>query len=331
MDLNTDPEGNFYYAKGGLGANFPGGPPAAHHGCFLKVSKDGKKLEIVATGIRAAAGSGVGPKGELTTSDNDGHWGPASRINWVVPGGYYGDPLTAHKSPVPAEFDPPLCWIHRSVDNSSGGETWVTGGKWGPFEGHMLHLSYGTCSLFNVSYENVGGRVQGGIVRFPLTFASGTLRGRFHPSDGQFYAAGIRGWSTSGTREGCFQRVRYTGKPARMVSELHVKKDAIELTFTDPVDPATAGDPDSWVVQQWNYRYSGNYGSADYSVADPKKQGRDTVDVASIAVSSDGKRVTLAIPGLKPVMQMLIKGRIRAADGTSMSPEVMNTIHTVPQ
>jgi hypothetical protein len=110
-----------------------------------------------------------------------------------------------------------------------------------------------------------------------------------------------------------------------------VKKDAIELTFTDPVDPATAGDPDSWVVQQWNYRYSGNYGSADYSVADPKKQGRDTVDVASIAVSSDGKRVTLAIPGLKPVMQMLIKGRIRAADGTSMSPEVMNTIHTVPQ
>ena len=101
MDLNTDPEGNFYYAKGGLGANFPGGAIAAHHGCFLKVSKDGKKLEIVATGIRAAAGSGVGPKGEMTTSDNDGHWGPASKINWVRKGGYYGDRHTAHKDPAP--------------------------------------------------------------------------------------------------------------------------------------------------------------------------------------------------------------------------------------
>ncbi|HLY11928.1 MAG TPA: DUF6797 domain-containing protein, partial [Planctomycetota bacterium] len=331
MDLNTDPQGNFYYAKGGLGANFPGGPVAAHHGCFLKVSKDGKRLEVVATGLRAAAGSGVGPKGELTASDNDGHWGPASRINWVMPGRYYGDPFTAHRNPAPADFEPPLCWIHRSVDNSSGGEVWVTGGKWGPFEGHMLHLSYGTCSLFNVLPEEVGGRMQGGIVRFPVTFASGVLRGRFHPLDGQFYAAGLRGWSTSGTREGCLQRVRYTGQPARMVSGMHVRKDAIELSFTDPVDPASAGDPESWIVQQWNYRYTGNYGSADYSVADPKKQGRDPVDVASIAVSADGRTVTLSIPGLQPVMQMLIKGRIKAADGTPLSPEVWNTIHTVPR
>jgi hypothetical protein len=249
----------------------------------------------------------------------------------VVKGGYYGDPFTAHRSAPPQDFDPPLCWIHRSIDNSSGGEVWVTSGKWGPFEGHLLHLSYGTCSLFKVLYENVGGRMQGGVVRFPVTFASGVLRGRFHPADGQFYAAGIRGWSTSGTREGCFQRVRYTGKPVRMVSELHVRKEAIELDFSDPVDPVTAGDPDSWIAQQWNYRYTGNYGSADYSVADPKKQGRDPVDIAAVRVSSDGMKVSLEIPGLKPVHQMLIRFRIKAADGTPLSQEIWHTIHTVPQ
>jgi hypothetical protein len=330
MDLNTDPEGNFYYAKGGLGANFPGGP-VAHHGCFLKVTKDGKRLEVVATGLRAAAGSGVGPNGELTASDNDGHWGPASRINWVEKGGYYGDPYTAHRSPLPKDFDPPLCWIHRSIDNSSGGEVWVTSRKWGPFEGHLLHLSYGTCSLFEVLHENVGGRRQGGVVRFPVTFASGVLRGRFHPSDGQLYVAGIRGWSTSGTREGCFQRVRYTGRPVRMVSEMHVRKDAIELTFSDPVDPETAGDPDSWIAQQWNYRYTGNYGSADYSVSDPKKQGRDPVEISAARVSPDRLKVVLAIPGLQPVQQMLIKFRIKAGDGSPLSQEIWHTIHTVPQ
>src|SRR5258708_36402816 len=115
-----------------------------------------------------------------------------------------------------------------------------------------------------------------------------------------------------------------------MVTGMHVRKDMAELVFPDPVDPASAGDPDSWIAQQWNYRYTGNYGSADYSVADPKKQGRDPVDIASIAVSADGKTVSLSIPGLKPAMQMLIKCRIKTADGAPLSQEIWQTIHTVP-
>jgi hypothetical protein len=219
MDLQTDAEGNFYFSKGGLGANFPAGPSARHHGCLIKVSKDGKTFEILATGIRAGAGLGIGPHGELTISDNDGHWGPASRLNWVEKGGYYGDPYTAHRTPTPTDFDPPLCWIHRSIDPSCGGQVWVPAGTWGPLAGHLLNLSYGNYALFHVLHERVGERVQGGVVRFPLTFASGVLRGRFHPKDHQLYCAGIKGWSSGAAREGCLQRVRYTGKPARMVSE----------------------------------------------------------------------------------------------------------------
>jgi glucose/arabinose dehydrogenase len=331
MDLQTDAEGNFYFSKGGLGANFPAGPAARHHGCLIKLSKDGKTFEIVATGIRAGAGLGIGPRGELTISDNDGHWGPASRINWIQKGGYYGDPYTAHRTPVPKDFDPPLCWIHRGVDPSCGGQVWVPDGAWGPLGGHLLNLSYGNYALFHVLYERVGDRMQGGVVRFPLTFASGSLRGRFHPKDGHLYVAGIKGWSSGAARDGCLQRVRYTGKPVRMVSELHVRHDAIELAFTDPVDPETAGDPDSYSAQQWNYLYSENYGSPDFSVANPKKQGRDPVEIKSAKVSSDGKKVTLEIPGLQPVMQMSIKLRLRAADGGTISQEITHTIHRVPR
>jgi hypothetical protein len=267
----------------------------------------------------------------MTASDNDGHWGPASRINWVRKGGYYGDRLTAHKDNAPMEFDPPLCWIHRSIDNSSGGEFWVTSDAWGPFKGHMFHLSYGTCSLFHVLYEKVGDNLmQGGVLRFPMTFASGVLRGRFHPKDGQLYVAGIKGWSTSGTRDGCLQRVRYTGRPVHTVSEMHVRKDAIELTFTNPLDVESASDVDRWAAQQWNYLYSEKYGSPDFSVADPKKQGRDTVEIKSVKVSSDGRKATLEIPGLQPVMQMLIRFKIKAADGVPISQEIWHTIHKVP-
>jgi hypothetical protein len=111
---------------------------------------------------------------------------------------------------------------------------------------------------------------------------------------------------------------------------MHVKKDAIELTFTDPVDAETAGDPDSYLAQQWNYLYSEKYGSPDFSVENPKKEGRDPVEIKSVKVSSDGRAVTLEIPGLKPVMQMMIRFKIRSADNVPISQEIWHTIHKVP-
>jgi hypothetical protein len=156
------------------------------------------------------------------------------------------------------------------------------------------------------------------------------MRGRFSPADGQLYVTGLRGWQTTGVRDGALQRVRYTGKPLHTVYSMSVSKDAVTLTFTEPLDPETAADADSYAVQQWNYEWSAKYGSPDFSVADPKKKGRDGVDVKSAKLSSDGKTVTLEIPGLKPVMQMGIKIRARAADKAAVSLEVYATIHQVP-
>src|SRR5204862_306953 len=56
--LETDPEGNFYYTKCGDGTE--------HGGTMLKVSKDGSKLEVFATGLRNVNGAGAGPRGEIT-------------------------------------------------------------------------------------------------------------------------------------------------------------------------------------------------------------------------------------------------------------------------
>ena len=67
----------------------------------------------------------------------------------------------------------------KDVDNSSGGQAWVTGKKWGPFENHLLFTSYGMGTLFHVMTEEVDGQVQAGMTPFPLKFPSGTMRGRF--------------------------------------------------------------------------------------------------------------------------------------------------------
>jgi hypothetical protein len=217
----------------------------------------------------------------------------------------------------------------QNVDNSSGGQTWVPTDQWGPFKGHMLHTSYGAARLLLVLQEEVNGQIQGGVVSFPLSFASGIMRGRFSPIDGQLYVSGLRGWQTTGSRSGALQRVRYTGKPVSMPSSLNVHANGIRIGFTCDLDPKSAGEADNWSVLQWNYRWTGGYGSKHYSVANPQKQGYDTLEIKSAKVAGDGKSVFLEIEDVKPVMQMQIAYRIKSADGGQIKGDIHNTIHTV--
>jgi glucose/arabinose dehydrogenase len=331
FDLQTDPQGDFYFIKGGAvrggGRGFE--PVVPHHGCVLRVSKDGSRLAVFATGFRAPNGMSVGPMGQVTSGDNQGTWMPACRLNWVKPGGFYGVVDLAQRDTPPVQTDNPLCWLPVSVDNSSGGQVWVTGDKWGPFAGGLLHTSYGQSALFNVLYEDAGGDVQGGVVRFPLTFESGIMRGRFSPRDGQLYVAGLKGWQTNAVKDACFQRVRYTGKPANMPAGLKVRGNGIEITFTDPLDRELAEDVESYGVEQWNYVWSAEYGSDEVSTTDPALKQHDQVEVASAKLSEDGKTVFLEIPGIRPVMQMKIQLNLDTAGGEEIGWEIYNTVNRV--
>jgi hypothetical protein len=235
---------------------------------------------------------------------------------------------TAHLTPPPTDYEKPFLWLPMNMDNSSGGEAWATD-KWGPLSGHLVHLSYGMSSLFNVMHESVDGTWQAAAVKFPLTFDSSCMRGRFNPKDGQLYIAGLKGWQTNAKTEGAFQRVRFTGKPVKMPVEFHAAKNGLFITFASPLDAKVASDDGNWSVEQWNYKWTGNYGSPEFSVADPNKTQHDEVEVKAVKVSSDGKTVWLQIDNLVPVMQMKIKCNIKDADGKDLSWEIYNTINKV--
>ncbi len=326
LNLETDSAGNFYFTKGGNldEAEIP------HHGTLLKVSKDGKTLEVVATGLRAPNGMGIGPNNEITVSDNEGNWVPSSRVSLIKPGGFYGHVFTAHRNPKPTDQDKPIFWLPQGMDNSGGGQVWVTSDRWGPFKGKMLHMSYGSCSLFVTSMEEVHGQVQGGAVKLPLRFDSGVMRGRFHTQDGQLYVCGLRVWQSSAAKDGAFHRVRYTGKPVRLPSSVQVKKNGLQITFTTPLDSKAAVDLQNYAVDQWNYRWTTNYGSKEYSVADPEKVAHDSVEIRSIKLAEDRRSVFLDLGYLKPVMQMRVKFGLQSEDGAPMSGELYNTLNKVP-
>jgi hypothetical protein len=344
FDLQTDQAGNFYFAKaspvnaggGGFGnqkASRGNGTVCSHSGSLFKVSPDGRKFEVIATGFRAPTGIGVRKDGQVTTSDNEGTWVPTTPINWIYEAGQFCGVIHSRTPKEKYEqWVPPLCWLSKQdYDNSGGGQIWVPNEKWGPFGGAMLHESYGRSSLFLVMDQVISsGRRQGGVVRLPLKFTSSVMRARFHPKDGQLYVAGLSEWQSNAGKITGVDRVRYTGKPVYSVRGLKVVPGGVELTFTQPLDPAAAADPQNFSGKRWNYERAEHYGSPEFSVADVKKHGRDALTIAASRLGADGRTVFVAIDDLKPVMQQSLKFNLKAADGTVIAQEVQHTIHEVP-
>jgi hypothetical protein len=123
--------------------------------------------------------------------------------------------------------------------------------------------------------------------------------------------------------------VRYTGKPVQMPAALRVTDKGIHIGFFNPIDDKMAADPGNYSIQQYNYRWTQDYGSADYKVSNPQEKGHDDVEIKSVKVAPDRKSVFLEVPGLQPVMQMRIKMNLKSADGIALPKEITNTINVV--
>jgi cytochrome c2/glucose/arabinose dehydrogenase len=331
FDLQTDSQGNFYFAKGGpvRGGGRGWDPIAEHNGTMMRVSRDGSKFEVFATGFRAPNGIGVGPGDVVTTGDNEGTWVPMCYLHIVKPGSFLSVPDLSHRQPMPTAHEPHVCFFPKSVDNSSGGQVWVTSDQWGPLKGRLLHLSYGQASLYEVLLEEVNGVPQGGVTRVPLKFATGIMRARFSQADGQLYVAGQRGWQTIGAEDGAIQRVRYTGKAHSAPGALRVTDRGLHIRFDVPLDPESAGNPENYSVEQYNYRWTSNYGSKEYRPSDPAELGRDLLDIQGVSLSEDRRSVFLKISGLQPVMQSEITMRIKSASGEPLPEKIWHTINAI--
>ena len=320
MGLQTDAEGNFYYAKSARHA-LPALVP--HHGTLLRVSKDGSKTDILAKGFRAANGVCINPDGSFFVTDQEGHWTPKNRINWVPgKGGFYGNVFGYHDVTDTSDdaMLQPVCWITNAFDRSPAELIWVDSDKWGPLDGTLLNTSYGYGMVYVVPHERVDGRMQGGICRLPIdAFPTGVMRGRFHPQDGQLYACGMFAWAGSRTQPGGFYRLRYTGKPVHLPIALNATRDGMLITFSGALDRASAENPENFSVKIWGLRRTENYGSDHYD--------EKPLPVSGTAVSADGKTVLVKIPDILPTWCMEIHYRLKSADGKTVDNVIHNTIH----
>ena len=320
--LETDPHGNFYFFKTG-DTDTPSG------GCLMRVARDGGKAEVFATGFRHPIGLGMSPTGVLTGADQEGNWMPATRIDEYKQGGFYGDMRAHHRDVPPKIYDAPLCWLPREVDNSAGGQVWVPEQAFGPLAGLPLHFSYGRCKAFVLlRQQNQDGTIQGGAVDLGLKFLSGVCRGRFSEKDQSLYVCGLNGWQTAAQADGCLQRVRYTGNPLKVPVKLAIEGHVVRLTFSAPLDPKSASNPDHYRAAWWNYRWSGEYGSKRWKVSDPKVEGQDEFGPRAVKLLEDGRTVEMTFEKLQTVMQMQVGYNVESRDGGKVVGSVFLTINS---
>jgi azurin len=354
-DLNADGEADFYERVSGAfetspaGHDFISGLERDASGAFytasgnqglVRIAPDGKTAEVVAAGLRNPAGLGVLPDGTLTVSASEGEWTPASMVCAVRPArrGGGGGPAAGGRGEGAPHFgyggpqggrppELPLAYLPRGLDNSSGGQTYISSERWGPLAGKLLHFSFGSGSHFLILSSEAGGRLQGAVVPLPGEFLSGAQRGRFHPGDGQLYVSGMAGWGSYSLADGCFHRVRYTGAPVQVPVGFHVHQNGVLVEFTAPLAAAAAARPESHFAQCWNYRYSAAYGSPEHSPSHPGTPGHDPLAITGAHVLGDGRSLFLEVPALQPVSQLHLLLRVSEEE----TRELFVTVHAMDE
>jgi hypothetical protein len=143
--------------------------------------------------------------------------------------------------------------------------------------------------------------------------------------DGSMFAGQTnRGWGSAGGKPYGLQRLVWSGETPFEVHQMRAAPDGFHLTFTMPVDPATAGDVKSYAMQTWTYYYHSAYGCP------PVEQ--HALEVTKAEVAPDGRSVHLVIDGLaRGHVHALRLDGVRSKSGLPLlHPEAYYTLNRIP-
>jgi hypothetical protein len=200
----------------------------------------------------------------------------------------------------------------------------TTGGKFGPFQNQLFVGDQSHSTVMRVFLEKVQGHYQGACFPFRQGFGSGSLS-LLMTKDGSLFVGGTnRGWGSRGSKPYSLDRLVWTGKVPFEIHEMRAKPDGFELTFTQEVDPAAAGDPKSYSLETYTYIYQADYGSPEVD--------RTTPTIKSAAVSADKRSVRLVIDQVQEghIHELRLAGLRSAMGNPILHPVAYYTLNYVP-
>lgn len=317
-------------------------------GWCLRIQPDGKAVPTC-SGIRSPGGIGFDAEGEVYYTDNQGPWHGACTLQHLVPGSFQGHPggnkwysHAPNMGPSPVEPEdksrmvrertrikelvpPAVYMVYGRIGQSSTAVVCdLSEGRFGPFQKQLFIPDQSHSNIARVYLETVNGVKQGVVFPFLQGLKSGPIGARMG-EDGKFFVGGSdRGWGARGGHPYAFERVEWTGKIPFEVHEVHAKPDGFELTFTQPVDAATASNLKSYSVRAFTYIYQAYYGSPTVDVVSPK--------IEKIDVAPDGKSVRLTLEVLtKGHIHELHFDGVRSLEGKPvLHPVAYYTLNEIP-
>jgi glucose/arabinose dehydrogenase len=320
-----------------------------YRGWCLRITPEGKVIPTT-SGLRSPGGVGANAAGDMFYTDNQGPWNGACSLKWLRPGGFVGHPggnrwyeaagevmgkrpaepqsgsrmmVEAKKIP---ELEPPAVYFpYGKMGQSAAGVVCdTTGGKFGPFQNQLFVGDQTHSTVMRVYLEKVKGHYQGACFPFRQGFGSGSLS-LLMTNDGSLFVGGTnRGWGSRGPQPYSLDRLNWTGKTPFEIHEMHALPTGFELTFTEPVDAATAGDPKSYKLSTYTYIYQSAYGSPEVDQTEPK--------ITKIEVAPDGKKVRLTIDKLQEghVHELHLDGVRSSAGKPLWHPAAYYTLNYLP-
>ncbi|MBI1372459.1 MAG: hypothetical protein GC159_06825 [Phycisphaera sp.] len=320
----------------------------AWRGWSMVQDKPGGDMRPVSAGLRSPIGIGVNHEGDVFATDHQGNWFPTCPLLHLKPGAFHGhaDALKSSKlagatvtgigklpegktvgevAQLVSQYQLPAVWFPygKMGQGTTGIVCDETGGKFGPFEHQFFVGEFTLSRVSRVWLEKVGGEYQGACFPFLAGFDSAVVSLEFGRDGSLFVGETNRGWNSVGVRSFGLQRVRFTGKTPFEIQSMSATSDGFVLTFTEPVDTKTAGDPAAYRMSSYTYRYSPAYGG------DETNTRRLTISAARVL---DERRVRLTVDGLRAtyVHELHAEG-VRAADGrTLLHAEAYYTLNRIP-
>ena len=317
-------------------------------GWCVRVNEDGTMLPT-ASGIRSPGGIGANAAGDMFYTDNQGPWNGTSILRWVQPGKFMGHPGGNHwyaEAPsmgprpqdpqsgsrfhtecekIPELMNPAVFFPHNTMGQSASGVLCDrSGGKFGPFADQLFVSDQTHSMVMRVVLEKVRGRYQGVCLPFRKGFGSGNVP-MVQAPDGSFIVGGTeRGWGARGGKFSALERLVWTGETPFEIHAMQVVEGGFRLTFTQPIDAATARSLDSWKLSTFTYIYRSDYGSPEVDHTD--------AGVRAVEVADDGLSLVLRSDGLRRghIHELHADG-LRSAEGRALlHPRAWYTLFYLP-
>ncbi len=285
-------------------------------GWALRHFPDGR-WQAMCSGLRSPAGVAFNLEGDAFYTENQGPWNGSCSLKHLRPGGFMGHPasfpwysLAPNMGPRPAEptnteesryyldaaripelVPPAVIFPYKKMGQCATAIMLDrSGGKFGPFAGQMFVSDYTLSLVMRADMEKVDGVYQGACFPFRQGLSTGLIGGTITEMGQIFVGGSKRGWPVRGLAENAMQRLDWTGKMPFEVKTMRITPDGFDLRFTAPVDPVSAGNPDSYTLETFTHHYHEEYGSPELEQADHT--------ITSATVSDDGLTVRLVVDHL---------------------------------